>query len=515
MQQTPNYASVDATMAFSRFALILVLACTCWLFLWNLGANSISLRSDEVIYVRVTQSVLHNGDLFPLMHGGVPTYEKPPLKLWLGALAPLLLGESNLSFRLLDGALGVAVVLLTVLLARAVSGSLWLGLLSGVLLLGMPELVISHHGFRRAVLDGLLSFLTVLAAYRTWQMIERRSSGAPAEVLTRRAIGVGVLCSLAVLTKSVAGFVPALCAVVAWLVTVPAGEGHMIRRFVRDRSWLWMAALPVLTFVGYCAALWCVVGPKALSIFIGVEILTRTLTGFEGHNTDQSWFYLWSLFVRGAAVPRALLVVGVCGALVAMRKERGVRFLLVWACIPVTLYSLAASKVPWYLNPFLPFISMVAVVGTAALVSRIRTGSTSVIARYAAALIAIASVPAYTRAVVRNVEAVASSTERIAIDPFIESLKGNHSHFVIIGNALSGWTNPRNGKFNVEGIYREMLKPGLRTVAKVEELTPQPGEVVLVRDDAKAQLPPGWRELGVLPPFASRTWAVAAVVYEG
>jgi 4-amino-4-deoxy-L-arabinose transferase-like glycosyltransferase len=501
-------------MVVSRCAYIIVLVCTCWLFFWNLGANSISLRSDEVIYVRVTQSILHDGDLFPLMHGGAPTFEKPPLKLWLGALAPLLLGESNLSFRLLDGVLGVSVVLLTVSMMRAISGSLWLGLVSGVLLLGMPELVISHHGFRRAVLDGLLTVLTVLTAYGTWQMIELRRSGAMARVLTWRAIGVGLLCSLAVLTKSVAGFVPALCAVVAWLVTAPAGEGYAIRRILRDRTWLWIAALPVVTFAAYCAALWFVVGPKALNIFIGVEILTRTLSGFEGHNTGQRWFYLWSLFIRGAAVPRGLLVCGLCGAFVRMQKECSMRFLLVWAWGPVILYSLAASKVPWYLNPFLPCISMFAVLGTAHLAAYIRSRSSLTVARYVVAFIAIACVPAFARAVVRNVEAVAASTERISIDTFFESLRRDYSQFVIIENALSGWTNPRNGRFNVEGIYREMLKPGLRTVAKVEEFTPLPGEVVLVKDGSLSRLPAGWRELGAVQPFTSRTWPVVAVVYE-
>jgi 4-amino-4-deoxy-L-arabinose transferase-like glycosyltransferase len=501
-------------MTLARWAYLLLIVSTCWLFLWNLGASSISLRSDEVIYVRVTQSILHNGDIFPLMHGGVPTYEKPPLKLWLGTLAPLLLGESNFSFRVLDAALGVAVVLLTVNLMRAISGSLWLGIVSGVLLLGMPELVISHHGFRRAVLDGLLSFVTMLVAYGTWQMIELRSSGTPQRALTRRAIGVGLLCSVAVLTKSVAGAVPALCAVAVWLITAPSGGGSVMKRLVHDRSWLWILALPGLTFIGYCAALWWCVGPKALSIFVGVEILTRTLSGFEGHNTSQSWFYLWSLFIRGATVPRVLLMVGLCGALVSMRKERGVRFLLVWGCLPVILYSLAASKVPWYLNPFLPFISMVAVAGTAQLVARVHARWGRGGARYVVAFVVLAALPAYSRAVIRNVETVAESSDRIALDTLVESLRGEYSQFVILDKSLSGWTNPRRGRFNVEGIYREMLKPGLRTVPTISEFTPQPGEVVIVREESLVELPVGWRELGRAPPFASRTWGVVAVVYE-
>ncbi|MFN4895126.1 MAG: ArnT family glycosyltransferase [Pseudomonadota bacterium] len=523
-------------MPISRFAYLLVLAAASWLFLWNLGANSISLRSDEVIYVRATQAVLHNGDIFPLMHGGVPMYEKPPLKLWLGSLAPLMLGESNLSFRLLDGVLGVLAVILTVSVMRAISGSMWLGMLSGVLLFGMPELVISHHGFRRAVLDGLLTVVTLLAGYETWRIVVSRNSAVSEKIIVRHYITVGALCSVAVLTKSVAGFVPAACALATLLeptskkssapvdemravasspapvIPPPAAVGS-VRGTAGNRAWLWIVSIPLATLLVYCGALWFVAGAKALKVFIGVEILTRTFSGFEGHNTGQNWFYLWSLFSRGAAVPRLLLYVGVLGAFVSFHKEQSVRFLLVWAGLPVILYSLAASKVPWYLNPFLPFIGMLAVAGTAQIVTRAAQKWGKVVAGAIALLVALAAVPAYSRAVVRHVKVVNSSTERLEIDKVVESLKKDYSRFAIIDDALSGWTNPRKGRFNVEGIYREMLKPGLRSVKEVREFAPLPGEVVLIKEESLNQIPPGWRAIAKIAPFASRGWTVVAVVY--
>lgn len=91
------------------------------------------------------------------------------------------------------------------------------------------------------------------------------------------------------------------------------------------------------------------------------------------------------------------------------------------------------------------------------------------------AIITRASVPAYTRKVVRHVEVERLGAERIAIDTFVESLKREYSNFVVVENVLSGWTNPRNGRFNVEWIYRELLKPGLRPVATIAEFSPQPG----------------------------------------
>jgi 4-amino-4-deoxy-L-arabinose transferase-like glycosyltransferase len=446
-------------------------------------------------------------------------YEKPPLKLWLGSLAPLLLGESNFSVRLLDGLLGVATVLLTVSIMEMLTGSVWLALVAGLLLLGMPELVISHHGFRRAVLDGLLTVLTLLVVQGTWRLLALESGVASRRSITRAALWVGILCSLGVLTKSVAGFVPALCAALAWLVASEDTAGSWFTRVVRNRVWLCIVVPPVATFLGYCVALWLVVGPKALDVFIGVEILTRTFAGFEGHNTGQRWFYLSSLFVRGSAVPRALLIVGLVGALgaalTATKKRHELRFLLVWACVPVILYSLAASKVPWYLNPFLPCIGMLSVAGAWQLIIFLKQRYGKIIARSFFALVVIATLPAYARAIMRHAESVHASTERIELDTFVSRLRREYTSFVVLEKSLSGRSNPLNGRFNVEGIYREMLRPGLRIVSTIEELNPQPGEVVLVREESLAKIPSGWRELGRIPPYASRTWGVVAVVYEG
>ncbi len=493
-----------------RLAQGILFAATCWLFLWNLGANSISLRSDEVIYVRVTQSILHNGDLFPLKHGSAPTYEKPPLKLWLASIAPLIFGESNFSFRLLDGVLGILAVILTAQIMRIISGSAWLGLLAGALLLGMPELVIFHHSYRRAVLDGLLSVLTLLAALGSWRILKLQDSSADAKW---QAWGVGALCAAAVLTKSVAGFVPAICAVVALILCAPGRRVGFLRRILTDRALLRILAPPVLVFTLYCAALWGHAGVKGLNIFIGVEIVTRTVAGFKGHNTSNQWFYLWSLFVRGASVPKVLLAFGLSGAILGVLRDRSLRFLLVWGCLPVLLYSLAASKVPWYLNPFLPFISMLSVAGTRYLFRVLAQRFNLASAAGLVFAVTLFSLPAYRRAVIRHFSVVNADTERIAIDPFIAALRSEYSEFVIIENAISGRSNPHNGRFNVEGIYREMLKPGLRAVPKIEEYQPRQGEVALVRDDLLSQLPIGWRKVASLEPFADRSWVVVGVVY--
>jgi 4-amino-4-deoxy-L-arabinose transferase-like glycosyltransferase len=493
---------------------ILTVALSAWFFLWNIGEHSISLRSDEVIYTRITQNILHNGDLFPLMHGSVPTFEKPPLKLWLSTLAPLMIGESNFSFRVLDGCLGVATVALTILLAFALTKSAILALLSGILLLGMPELVISHHGFRRAVLDGLLSFLTLISACLSWRAISQKRRHIDASITYQ---WIGGVCSLAVLTKSVAGFIPALCSMLAIASCLPAS-----RKIWKDREWWGILGFPAWIFLVYGFALAIAGGMKALDVFLGVEIITRAFSGFEGHNPGQKGFYFWYLFIRGASAPQLLLVAGTCGALLSILRDVGCRFLLVWSFFPVFVYSFAASRVPWYLNPYLPCIAILSVVGAyllieqsrALLVSRWTWLSPKLVTLLLCALLALVSLPAYGRAIVRHSKVVAGETNRLAIDTLVSQLRNEHSRFVILDKVLSGRTNPHRGRFNVEGIYREMLKPNLRTLKATEKFEVLDGEVALVRGSQLDRLPPGWRELGRAEPFAERSWAVVAIAYD-
>lgn len=490
----------QALITAELIGFLALLCCAIFMFLWNVGASSISVRSDEVIYVRTTQSILHNGDLFPLKHGAVPMFEKPPLKLWLGSIFPFILGESNFSFRLLDGLLGVCVVGVTALLAYTMTSRPIIALGAGSLLLGMPELVIAQHSFRHAVLDGLLCALILLGALYSWRVcaLKRYPSWDESCIL-------GALWSLAVLTKSVAGLVPAACSLIS-LATVQRGASA-------SSSWKRLAPIvliPIVTFGAYALALRLCVGQKALSIFLGVEILQRIFSGFQGHNTGSAGFYLWYLFARAGGVPQALLVSGLVGACICCRRRSELRFLLVWSVLPVALYSCAASRVPWYLSPYLPMLSILSIIGTDSLARCFNSSRAYVII---VAFIAALSIPPFFRAVQRNVLEVLHDTERLEIDRLVEQLKGSYTQFAIVENAISGHSNPRRGRFNVEGIYRESLRPHLRAIKQLSELEHRANEVLLVRESHLADLTPGWLELGRLAPYGSRTWGVVAIIY--
>lgn len=473
-----------------------------FIFLKNLGASSISLYSDEVIYVRVTQGILHDGAWFPLKHGKVPMFEKPPLKLWLSAIGPMVLGESNWSFRLLDGLLGIAAVLLSVVVTQRIFGSMALALAVGFLTLGMPEWVLAQHGFRRAVLDGLLTVLTLGTAWSAWRVIEGAERGA----IDRWGLPlIAAFSSLAVLTKSVAGFVPLGVAVLS--IAVVSRRELLTKRAL-------VLLMPFVVFACYVGCVAITGGSKGLSIFLGVEILHRAFSGFQGHNTGSPWYYAWYLLVRGGGPPRLLLAIGLVATVIAAWRDRRFRFVLVWGLLPVVVYSAAASRVPWYISPFLPFVCMIAVCGSVNGVQELvrRTRRPRVVAPLLA-LALLLTLPPYGRAIARNLREVTSDTTRLEVDRLMEEMQNRYAQFTIVGDSLSGRSNPRNGRFNVEGIYREMLRPQLTSVLDPSAVTVERERVYFVKESDLSRIPQGWVEVGRAAPTTGRAWLLVAVVY--
>lgn len=157
---------------------------------------------------------------------------------------------------------------------------------------------------------------------------------------------------------------------------------------------------------------------------------------------------------------------------------------------------------------------MLAVFGVSALYERLPNRRVLRSVVVSALLVAMyVAMGAYSRALTRNVHEVVTDTQRLPIDLLTEQLRTEYTKFGVVESAISARSNPRKGRFNVEGIYRETLKPDLLVVTDIRELMPESQRVYLVKEESLSMLPAGWSEIGRLPPFASRRWTVVAVVY--
>jgi hypothetical protein len=108
---------------------------------------------------------------------------------------------------------------------------------------------------------------------------------------------------------------------------------------------------------------------------------------------------------------------------------------------------------------------------------------------------------------------VRNDTARLDVDLLMERMRHEYSQFAIVGDSLSGRSNPRKGRFNVEWIYRESLRPNLINVLDPSAVTLEHDRVFFLKESDLAQIPTGWTEVGRAAPFVERPWPLVAVVY--
>jgi len=331
--------------------------------IYNIGGGSFG-NGDQTTHSLVVQHMVKFGDLLHPMYDGRLYFNKPPFKMWLATIPVALLGESNFSYRLIDGLSGVGIALAVFFFARALFSSRIIGFFSVFALLG-SRVFYFGHGIRNAVQDGMMLFLMTLGTIVGWYFLERIKS-SPQRSLWGMALLGGVLIGLAALTKNVAGYM-AFIILGSHLIV----SGDLV--VVVKRAWkelLFTAAVSL----GIPAAYILAQGTHRQSAFemlVLTEVVKRATKGY--HFVKHHWYY-WNALVRDRiAVPPELLGLGVAfGSLkLVQQRDRRYLFIMCWAIVPVLVQSAMKSKLFWYILPALPGMSILvgALVGTAAIAS--------------------------------------------------------------------------------------------------------------------------------------------------
>lgn len=340
-----------------RLAVALVVAVTALLLFPTLGKES--LIGDEALYASVARDSLRAGAIFPLVIDGSVYYGKPPLGLWAIAASFRLLGAGELAARLPSAlaALG-ALALFAVGVARrhgATVASL------GAILLVTGHQLLFRHGLRSAVFEApLLLAVTGFAL----------AISDPTGTRRTRAVGAALWLGLGVGVKGLAALAFALAFLPAWALA----RG---RRPRRDE--LEAAALAVFSSLALWA-LWLgalrLAGIDALRDATVRDVGERLLEGIDPEHLQGPGFYLTVLRRE-----YGLLLLLAPFALLPLAPERAVRtdppsrpwaLAAAWSLGPLTLYSLSASKLPWYLYPALPGAALWIALGVHALSVRAR-----------------------------------------------------------------------------------------------------------------------------------------------
>ncbi len=336
--------------AFLCFDLLLITLFSIFMCLYKIGDGSFG-AGDQTTHSLVVQGMNKTGDyLHPYYHGRL-YYNKPPFKMWLVAGAVKILGESNFSYRVVDGLTGIAISLCLFLFARALFASRIAGYFSCLALFSSQSFFYGH-GVRNAVQDSMMILLLTLGTICGWYLIEAIIKNK-IKYINALSLSGGILVGLAALTKNVAGYFSYIIIAIYLLLTGKAKQ-VLSKNPIQILSSILIALLLPATYI-------LAQGENAKIAWQGLlvsEVYKRAVQGF--HNVNHHWFYWNTIVEKRRLVPPELLFIAILFALyqIYKSKDRRYLFLLCWATVPVLVQNAMKSKLEWYILPALPAMAI-------------------------------------------------------------------------------------------------------------------------------------------------------------
>jgi 4-amino-4-deoxy-L-arabinose transferase-like glycosyltransferase len=290
-------------------------------------------NGDEATYALFARG-LRQGDWLHLRLGGEILHQRPPLYPWLLALSTGALGENAFAWRLPAVIFGAGTAGVVVLLARRVV-SLGPAVTAGLL---HPTLALAFRYGRAVVSDAPLTFFCAAAIHCWWDAASRR----------RAAIWAGVFLGGALMTKQVVGLLPLLAPVVQ-LCARDAPRRAIVRRSG------WVLAVGAAIAAPWHVFMWARHGSAFLEGYVGYNVVRRTAQSILPDTTPA--YYLEVLWQQEHVIVGAFAIgVAVC------LWRRGTWLLFpAWVLAVLLPFTLASSRIDYYLLPALPALAVAAV----------------------------------------------------------------------------------------------------------------------------------------------------------
>lgn len=304
------------------------------LFFFHLGKGAL-IDWDEAIYAEVAKEIVSSHHWLTLYSQHQPFFEKPPLSIWIQAVLFQWFGATEFWARFESAFAGVAIVLLTYAIARRMAGHA-AGLFAAFVLLATHYF---YRSMRQATTDAPLCLCIYLAMYAYLRM---QGGSARWFYLLCAAIGAGTM---------IKG--PAIL-VVPLAIGIDRLFGSK-REFAIGWRQYCLGALLALAIVAPWH-IWMVFkhGSAFLSAYVGYHMIARATRALEGNSGGP--FYYAGILLKGA-FPWSLVAIG---AAWKWLRHREWTHTLPWALVGVTLflYTLMATKLPWYVVPVYPALAI-------------------------------------------------------------------------------------------------------------------------------------------------------------
>ena len=337
-----------------HLGLLILLLAAIFLYTFNLG--DLTLRDwDESIVATVAREIYRATPselvwLYPQSINGSPYWNKPPLIHNLIALSYQIFGVSEWSTRLVPALCGAMCVPLLFLIGQEIFPTKKEAYFSaGVYLTLIP--VVRHN--RLAMLDGAITFCFCLGVWCLLKLKKKDDLPKSLSFLHQQLFSflVGLSFAGICLSKGIA------IALLLGLILV----GYALA----DRSDFLALAVPrnlICMAIGFSLVpIWYGLqyshyGSTFLSYNLGTQAFSRITTSVE-NNSQPWWFYLIELLKYG--LPWLIFLPGGLILAIRQRKKSWAKLAIIWFTTYLSVISIMNTKLPWYIVPLYPALSLI------------------------------------------------------------------------------------------------------------------------------------------------------------
>lgn len=312
----------------------------------GLGKNHL-LPWDEAIYAEIAKNMLVSGDYAHM--NWLPNtvwYEKPPMHMWLMSFSMNVFGISEFAARFPSAVLGFATVLLVYFFGKRLFSKLT-GFISALALLTTFQFL---YYSRSSMLDVGVTFFITLCLY-LFYLAQNRTK------LTYWLF-MGISMGTAVMIKGVIGFLPLLVFGIYEMYVLFIVKEKITK--IKIKNYLVFILFSVIVFMPWHILMYFEYGTAFIKNYIGYHVLDRATSAIEDKGRPI-WWYLIVL-----KVSMRIWFVALLGAFpyfiytaVTDKVNKKYIYILLSALTIFIFFSIAKSKLVWYIMPLYPILAII------------------------------------------------------------------------------------------------------------------------------------------------------------
>jgi outer membrane protein assembly factor BamB len=295
--------------------------------------------ADEQTYSQWAFHMVKNGDyMTPWAYGGIFWTGKPPLVMWLMSLAYQVFGVNNFASRFWSPVFGTLSLVLVFYLGKKLYNS-YVGFLSALVL----GTFTTFYAFARHAMTDVPFVFFILSSIYFFVLSEKDENTSRYTALS------GLFFGLALMTKLIAALLIPLI-IFTYLIATKRSI-----RFFFTKSFALFLGVGLLVFSPWLIYMTLSFGSEFWRWFFVYSGVIRTVSPVEGH--VEGYLYYFSQFANSETLLWVILLpfaAGLCAFSLFVKRSKEDTLLLVWMSIVLVVFTLAQTKLYWYILPAFP-----------------------------------------------------------------------------------------------------------------------------------------------------------------